>query len=334
MLSEHFGCLGLGLIGGGWAARSVLFGRDVLVYEPKEAAWKAFETLVSQARTAFRAFWGADFRTEGSYQRATTLAELAAGADLIQESIPEDLSLKRSVFLELDPFLTERHLLCSSTSGFVPSCLQEGLTHPENLLVAHPFNPVYLLPLVELCASPKTPPQTVQRAALFYTDMGMTPLVLDVENDGFIADRLMEALWREALWLVAEGKATVSQLDKAVTHGFGMRMGIMGMFTTFRLAGGPGGMEHFLSQFGPALQFPWTKLEAPALTPELQGRLMHQLDQQRVDGEAAGLETELLVSKRDACLVGFLKLLEAHGLGPGPALAGFRTGTPAAPASG
>ena len=154
--------------------------------------------------------------------------------------------------------------------------------HPERLVVGHPFNPVYLLPLVEVCGGEHTAPATrVARAADVYRAIGMRPLRLDAEIDGFVADRLLEALWREALWLVHDGFATVSQIDDAIRFGAGLRWSAMGTFLVYRIAGGEAGMRHFMAQFGPALQWPWSKLtDVPELTDELLDRLVAQSDEQ------------------------------------------------------
>ena len=154
-------------------------------------------------------------------------------------------------------------MIASSTSGLLPTRLQAGMAHPERFVVGHPFNPVYLLPLVEICGGERTAQTTKDGGAALYREIGMRPLHVRKEIDGFIADRLLEALWREALWLVNDGVATTEEIDDAVRFGAGLRWCFMGTFLIYRLAGGEAGMRHFLAQFGPALKLPWTKLEAP-----------------------------------------------------------------------
>ena len=153
------------------------------------------------------------------------------------------------------------------------------MEHPERLVVGHPFNPVYLLPLVEVVGGTATAAASIDRAVDVYRSVGMRPLVVRKEIDGFVADRLLEALWREALWLVNDGVATVSEIDDAIRFGAGLRWSFMGTFLTYRIAGGEAGMRHFMEQFGPALQWPWTKLmDVPELTGELLDRLVDESD--------------------------------------------------------
>ena len=187
------------------------------------------------------------------------------------------------------------------------------MLHPQRLVVGHPFNPVYLLPLVEVVGGAATSGAAVDRAADVYRSVGMQPLVLSTEIDGFVADRLLEALWREALWLVHDGIATVEEIDDAVRFGAGLRWSFMGTFLTYRIAGGEAGMRHFMAQFGPALQWPWTKLvDVPELTDDLLDRLVAQSDAQ-----AAGRSVRELEAERDDCLVAVLQALRSVGVGAG-----------------
>ncbi len=188
---------------------------------------------------------------------------------------------------------------------------------PERFVVGHPFNPVYLLPLVEVCGSPATSAATVRRVSAMYAAAGMRPLVVRHEIDGFIADRLLEALWREALWLVADDVATAEEVDDAIAYGAGLRWASMGTFLTYRLAGGELGMRHFMAQFGPALQLPWTRLtEVPALDEALLDKLVAQSDAQ-----AAGRSIAELEQLRDDCLVAVLSGLRGVGFGAGQVVA-------------
>lgn len=182
----------------------------------------------------------------------------------MQESLPEREDLKIRVLADIDRATRPEVLIGSSTSGLLPTRLQSEMAHPERFVVGHPFNPVYLLPLVEICGGEKTSDEAKERAAVFYRAIGMRPLHVRKEIDGFIADRLLEAVWREALWLVNDGIATTEEIDDAIRFGAGLRWSFMGTFLIYRMAGGEAGMRHFLSQFGPALKLPWTKLEAPS----------------------------------------------------------------------
>ena len=195
--------------------------------------------------------------------------EVAASADWVQESAPEDVSVKQPLLRRLDSAADQGTVIASSSSGLLPSRLAEGLDHPERLLVGHPFNPVYLLPLVEVVPGGATSDETVATAVAHYDDLVMHPLVVRNEVEGYLSDRLQEALWRENLHLVNDGIATTAELDDAIVYGPGLRWAAMGTNLTFHLAGGDGGMRHMLGQFGPALKLPWTRLQAPELTDDL-----------------------------------------------------------------
>ena len=235
----------------------------------------------------------------------------------MQESTPEDESLKRRLLAEIGEHASPDTIVCSSTSGLLPSRLQADMAHPERFVVGHPFNPVYLLPLVEVVAGERTSAEIVERAVAFYSSVGMKPLRIGVEIEGFVADRLLEALWREALWLVDDGVATVAEIDDAIRYGPGLRWAQMGTFMTYRIAGGEDGMQHFLAQFGPALQWPWTKLtDVPELTDELVERISAQSDAQ-----ADGLSVRELERLRDDNLVALLQALRARRYAAGEVLA-------------
>jgi carnitine 3-dehydrogenase len=254
---------------------------------------------------------------EGSLTFASSIAEAVRDADLVQESAPEREALKRELLEAASRAAPAEAIIASSTSGLRPSRLGAQMDGPERFLVAHPFNPVYLLPLVELCGGSKTSADTIERAASIYRSLGMRPLVVRHEIDGFIADRLLEALWRESLWLVADDVATVAEVDDAITFGAGLRWAAMGIFLTYRLGGGEGGMRHFLDQFGPALELPWTHLtDVPTLDPELLAKLVAQSDAQ-ADGRSA----EELMRIRDDCLVAVLQGLRGQAFGAGEVLA-------------
>ena len=198
--------------------------------------------------------------------------------------------------------------------------MQAALEHPGRLVVGHPFNPVYLLPLVEVVGGEHTTMGTIERAQEIYRSIGMHPLHVRVEIDAFIADRLLEAVWREALWLVNDGVATTQEIDDAMTYGFGLRWAQMGLFETYRVAGGAGGFRHFIEQFGPTLEWPWTKLmDTPDFTPELVDKLVEQSDAQ--SGAHSIRELERI---RDTNIVGFLKVLEANSWAAGQTIAAQR----------
>ena len=245
-----------------------------------------------------------------------SLEKVVQDVEFVQESAPERLELKRSILKEIEQFASETSLICSSTSGLKPSDLQAEMKHPERFMVGHPFNPVYLLPLVEICGGVKTTAEAKKSAAEFYREVGMKPLILRKEIDAFIADRLMEAVWREGLWLIRDDVATTEELDDAIRFGFGLRWAQMGLFETYRVAGGDAGMRHFISQFGPTLSWPWTKLmDVPELNEELINKIVTQSDEQ--SGMHSIRELERI---RDDNLVAIMQGLKLHDWGAGALL--------------
>ncbi len=318
-LPQTVGLIGGGVIGGGWAARFLLGGVDVRLYDPDPEAGRKLAEMLDNARTAVRALSAAPLPAEGSWVVVGSVAEAVSGVQFVQESAPERLDVKRALLAEVSAAAGEDVVIASSTSGLLPSRLQAQMSAPERLVVGHPFNPVYLLPLVEICPGEQTSASSVERASAVYTALGMRPLLVRREVDGFIADRLLEALWREALWLVADDVATVEDVDDAIRFGAGLRFASMGTMLTYRIAGGEGGMRHFMSQFGPALQWPWTKLtDVPELTDDLLDRLEKQSDAQ-----AEGASVRELEQRRDECLVAVLRGLRDVRYGAGEVVASY-----------
>jgi len=313
------GLLGGGVIGGGWAARFLVNGVDVKVFDPDPEAPRKVDEMVANARRATRALVSGPLPELGRLTFVPTLADAVAGVDFVQESGPERLELKQELFAAADAVADHRVVIGSSTSGLLPTKLQAGMQRPERLVVGHPFNPVYLLPLVEVCGGEQTASAALARAVDVYRAIGMRPLQLDAEIDGFVADRLLEALWREALWLVRDGFATVSQVDDAIRFGAGLRWSAMGTFLVYRIAGGEAGMRHFMAQFGPALQWPWSRLtDVPELTDALLDRLVAQSDEQ-----ADGQSIRELEALRDDCLVAVMRGLRDVGFGAGEVVADY-----------
>jgi carnitine 3-dehydrogenase len=310
------GLLGGGVIGGGWAARFLLSGTDVRLYDPDPEAERKIGEMLDNARRAYGRLSAVPLPREGAMTVVATPAEAAQGVQLVQESAPERMELKQELLAEACAAAAPDVLIASSTSGLRPTALATRMANPERFLVAHPFNPVYLLPLVELCGGERTAPEAIVRAGELYGSLGMAPLVVRKEIDGFVADRLLEALWREALWLVNDGVATVSEVDDAIRLAAGLRWSFMGTFLTYRIAGGEDGMRHFMEQFGPALKWPWTKLtDVPDLTEELLATIVAQSDEQ-----AEGRSVRELEQLRDDCLVSVLQALRAHDVGAGAVL--------------
>ncbi len=310
------GLLGGGVIGGGWAARFLLNGVDVKMYDPDPDAPRKVGEVLANARRATNRLVMPALPREGTLTFVDTPEEAATGVDFLQESAPERLELKQMLLQRASTAAGPDVVFGSSTSGLLPTQMQAGMTHPERLVVGHPFNPVYLLPLVEVVGGDQTSTRAKERAAAVYDSIGMHPLLLRKEVDGFVADRLLEALWREALWLINDGVATAEEIDDAIRFGAGLRWSFMGTFLIYRIAGGEAGMRHFMAQFGPTLKWPWTKLmDVPELTDELLETLVAQSDAQA--GAATIRELEVL---RDDCLVAVMQGLRTVDYGAGKVL--------------
>jgi len=314
------GLLGGGVIGAGWAARCLLNGLDVVLYDPAPDAEQKAAEVLDNARRSYRQISPVALPAEGVLRFAASVGDAAEAADFLQESLPEREELKQSVLAEACTALRPDVIIGSSTSGLLPSKIQTALVNPERFVVGHPFNPVYLMPLVEICGGDQTSEETKEKAKAFYASIGMRPLLVRKEIDGFIADRLMEALWREALWLINDDVATAEEIDDAMRFGPGLRWSFMGTFMTYRVAGGSEGMRHFMEQFGPTLKWPWTKLmDVPELDDVLLNKIVDQSDDQAGDASIRDLER-----LRDDCLISVMQGLEAQNYGAGEVLGRFR----------
>jgi carnitine 3-dehydrogenase len=310
---KTFAALGSGVIGSGWVARALAHSLDIVAWDPAPGAEQALRQRVANAWPALVKQGLAAGAAQERLRFVATIEECVRDADFIQESAPERLDLKLELHGKISAAAKPNALIASSTSGLLPSEFYEGATHPERCVVGHPFNPVYLLPLVEVVGGRHTAPDAVQAAIEVYRALGMRPLHVRKEVPGFIADRLLEALWREALHLVNDGVATTGEIDDAIRFGAGLRWSFMGTFLTYTLAGGDAGMRHFMNQFGPALQLPWTYLPAPPLTDRL------------IDDVVAGTSAQLgehsigaLERYRDDCLLAVMDAVKAtkarHGM--------------------
>ena len=316
-------CVGGGVIGGAWVARFALAGIDVKIFDPHPDAERIIGEVMANAERAYGMLTMAPLPPKGKLTFCKTLAEAVADVDWVQESVPERLELKRGVLTEIDAAARPDTLIGSSTSGLLPTDLQRDMTHPERLFVAHPYNPVYLLPLVELVGGEKTSAETIARAKEGVAQIGMKGAHIAREIEAFVGDRLLEALWREALWLIKDDICDTETLDDVIRYSFGMRWAQMGLFETYRIAGGEAGMRHFLAQFGPCLQWPWTKLTDVV---DLDDALVEKIGAQS-DRQAAGRSIRELERIRDENLVGIMHALKAgnggEGWGAGKLLADF-----------
>jgi carnitine 3-dehydrogenase len=287
---KTFAALGSGVIGSGWVARALAHGLDVVAWDPAPGAEAALRKRIANAWPALQKQGLAPGAAQDRLKFVTTIEECVRDADFIQESAPERLELKLDLHAKISAAAKPDAIIGSSTSGLLPSEFYESATHPERCVVGHPFNPVYLLPLVEIVGGRHTSPEAIEAAKTIYTALDMRPLHVRKEVPGFIADRLLEALWREALHLVNDGVASTGEIDDAIRFGAGLRWSFMGTFLTYTLAGGDAGMRHFMAQFGPALKLPWTYLPAPELTDKLIDDVVEGTSEQLGERSIAALE--------------------------------------------
>ena len=304
-MTDTIACIGAGVIGGGWVAHFLAQGFRVRAWDPAPDAEVKLRRLVDAAWPALTSLGLAEGASRDNLVVTPTLAEAVEGVVFVQESAPEDLPLKRKLLAEIDATTPAGVVIASSTSGYGMTEMQADATTPERLVVGHPFNPPYLIPLVEVVGGERTAAWAVEHAAEFYRRVGKTVITMDREVPGFIANRLQEALWREALHMVANGEATVEQIDTAITAGPGLRWPVQGPMLTFHLAGGEGGMAHMLDHFGPSLKSPWTRLEAPELTAELRDAVV-----EGCEDEAAGRSIAELVAERDRAIIAIQRAVE------------------------
>lgn len=312
-MKQQAAIIGGGVIGGGWAARFLLAGWDVSLYDPDPEAERKIAEVMANARDSAPFLIDGVLPKEGSLQLAGTVAEAVRDASWIQESVPERVAIKQQVYQEIQNHCSDDAIIGSSTSGFTPTELQQDAKNPSQIVVTHPYNPVYLLPLVELVASPATSREQIDRAKAILSAIAMKPVHIKGEIEAHVGDRLLEAVWREALWLINDDIATTDVIDDIMTHSFGMRWAQMGLFETYRVAGGEAGMRHFIKQFGPALAWNWTKLmDVPELTDDLIDKIASQSDAQ--SGAYSIRELEAI---RDRNLVAFMRSLKSHNWAAG-----------------
>lgn len=297
-------CAGTGVIGGGWAAYFLARGFRVVAWDPGAGAEERLRHVVDAAWPALTELGLAPGADPAELVFEPELAAACAQADLVQESAPEDLELKRRLLAEIDAATPAGVVISSSTSGYGMTQMQTDCADPGRTVVAHPFNPPYLIPLVEVVGGELTDADVVTWTSDFFRLAGKTVITMEHEVPGFIANRLQEALWREALHMVAAGEATVEQIDLAITDGPGLRWPVHGPMLTFHLAGGQGGMAHMLDHFGPSLLEPWTRLQAAELTPALRDAVVDGCDR-----EAGDRSIDDLVAERDRGVIAVLRAL-------------------------
>jgi len=316
MIIKTVGIAGTGLIGAGWAARLLVRGYDVIAYDVVPEAEAKLRAAIDVAWPSMIRLLNTPRVKKGKLSFTTDLKEMARKADFIHEAAPEREELKIRLFKEIDSYAMPDVIIASSSSGFLPTRLQSECANPGRVIIAHPFNPVYLLPLVETVPGEKTSPKAMDGAGKYLEAIGMHVLRLKKEIDGYICDRLQEALWREALHVLDKDIGTTADIDDSIVYSAGMRWAFMGSFLTYHAAGGPGGMRAFIKQFDPSLELPWTDLSYPKWNDALENRLV-----EGCEAQADGLTVAQIEAKRNDVLVDMMHLFKQHKVGAGLVLA-------------
>ena len=299
--------VGTGVIGTGWIIRFLFNKKQIKIFDPSEKQKKFLLDELKRTAPLLKKFYKSNINIKNQLEFCSSIKAAVSDVDLIQENTPENEKLKISIIKEISHHSKKSAIIASSSSGLLPSRIQSKAQHPERVLIAHPFNPVYLLPLVEIVPGKKTAKKNIIKANKFYTKIGMKTLILKKELPGYLSDRLQESMWRESLHIINEGFASTKDLDDAIIYGPGLRWSLMGTFLTFHLAGGEMGMKHMLEQFGPALKLPWTKLKAPKLTNSLKKKI---IEGTKIQSKKKSIKN--LANLRDNFLIDLQKLLKKY----------------------
>jgi 3-hydroxyacyl-CoA dehydrogenase len=296
--------VGTGVIGASWTALFLAKGFKVVATDIAPNAEAALRKFVDTAWPSLERLGLSPGASRSNLTFTADLAQAVTGADLIQENGPERIEFKKKLYGQLDQLLPADVIIASSSSGLLMSEIQSGATtHPERCVIAHPFNPPHLIPLVEVVGGAKTSEETIRRTMEFYDSIGRRTVRLHKEMPGHVANRLQAALAREVYYLVSEGVLSATDVDTALSWGPGLRWGIMGNMMLNHLGGGPGGIEHFFQQFAGPMTASWKALGAPVLTPELQKKLIDS-----VHAEVGPRSIKELEAERDEILLGLLEL--------------------------
>src|SRR5262249_40539280 len=300
--------VGSGVIGASWCALFLAKGFKVAAYDITPSAEASLRKFVADAWPTLERLGLSPGASQSNLEFTTSLAQAVAGADLVQENGPERMELKQKLYGELDAMLPPDLIIASSSSGLIMSEIQKGAaSHPERCVIAHPFNPPHLIPLLEIVGGAKTSEETIQRAMEFYASIGKQTVRLRKELPGHVANRLQAAVARESYYLVAEGVLSAADVDAALSWGAGLRWGVMGNMMLNHLGGGPGGIEHFFQQFAGPMTTSWKALGSPVLTAEVQKKLIDS-----VHAEVGSRSIEELEAERDEVLLGLIKLRTEH----------------------
>ena len=295
---KNVAVVGTGVIGTGWIIRCIAHGIKVKAYDINLKYKKNLIKEIKRTWPFVKKMFSKKKLNLNNLSFYTNLDEALKNAEFIFECAPENYSIKTKLMEKIGLYSKLNSIISSSSSGLLPSKIYSKCKNPQRCMIGHPFNPVYLLPGIEIVPGKKTKRLYLNKAKKFYESISMNPIMVKRELPGYLADRLQEALWREGLHIINENFATTKELDRAIEDGPGLRYSLMGTFLTFHLAGGNQGMRHMLRQFGPALKLPWTKLKAPKLTSELSNRIIKGTQMQ-----AKGKSIEKLTNIRDEYLV-------------------------------
>jgi len=305
---KNISVIGTGVIGTGWILRFLAFNKKVIAFDKNKSQINYLNKEIKRTKSIIEKLYKIKININ-NLKIVDTLEEAVRNSDLIQENIPERLQIKKTVIKNISKVAQKNTIIASSSSGLLPSKLQSGCINPQRFIIAHPFNPVYILPLVEIVKGNKTSKIYINKANSFYKSIKMKTLLINKELPGFLSDRLQEALWREGLHIINDGFGSTKDLDDSITYGPGMRWALMGTFLTFHLAGGESGMKHMLDQFGPALKLPWTKLKSPELNDKLKQKIINGTALQ-----SKNLSIDKLSNIRDNFLIDLIELKKKYRL--------------------
>jgi len=304
---KNVAVIGTGVIGTGWIIRFLYNKKKINIFDPNIKQKKILLKEIKRVEPILKKIYKNKINIRQQLKFCKSIKEAVGEAELIQENTPENEKLKTKIIKEISLYTKKDSIIASSSSGLLPTKIQAQCINPKRVIIAHPFNPVYLLPLVELVSGKKTDKKNIIKAKKFYTEIGMKTIVLKKELPGYLSDRLQESMWRESLHIINEGYASTKDLDDAIVYGPGLRWSIMGTFLTFHLAGGEMGMKHMLEQFGPALKLPWTKLKAPNLTQSLKNKIIKGT---KIQSKNKSIKN--LANIRDNFLIDLQKLLKKY----------------------
>ena len=299
--------IGTGVIGTGWIIRMLAYNKKVTAFDLDIKKKIILIKEVKRSLPFVKKLFKKKKINLKNLSFKTSLLETLKNADFIQECATENYKLKTKLISDIGKYSKPSAIIASSSSGLLPSIIFSKCKNPNRGIIGHPFNPVYMLPAVEIVPGKKTSKIILKKANDFYKSILMNPIAVKKELPGYLADRLQEALWREGLHIINEGYATTEDLDRAIEDGPGLRWSLMGTFLTFHLAGGKSGMKHMLEQFGPALKLPWTKLKAPNLSNKLIKRLVEGTKKQ-----SKGKSVEKISNIRDEYLLDLLLMRKKY----------------------